>query len=242
MRKHSTMIMAMAMAALLGACGGKADPAAPAKVEAPVSATPAPEAKAAPTAATPAAPAGDKVEASAAAAAGGEHAGCGEHAMAAAPGGEADCPFPDEKAGAMEGCGAHAAVEPTKTATGMHFGTQFAMAEAKPLASVLAGATDGQELSVRVSGQIDKVCQKRGCWMVVKDGDIQARVIMKDHAFTVPLDSQGKAAQVEGVLKVRVFSEAQAKHLAEDGGEDPNKVKGETKELILTATAVEIGG
>ncbi len=154
---------------------------------------------------------------------------------------EANCPFPDEM-GAKEGCGAHIAVEPTKTATGVHFGGAFALGEAKPLSQVLATATDGQELNVRVSGQIDKVCQKMGCWMVVKDGAIEARVVMKDHAFTIPVDSKGKPAQVEGLLKVKVFSEAQAKHLAEDGGGDPSKVQGELKEFVLTATAVEIGG
>jgi len=183
----------------------------------------------------------DKAEAQVAAA--GEHAGCAEHA-AKAEADEANCPFPEEKAAAaVEGCGSHTPTEAKKNEDGsVHYGTTFALTEAKPLGSVLAGATDGQELNVRVSGTIEKVCQKKGCWMVVKDGDVEARVVMKDHAFTVPVDSKGKPAQVEGTLKVRVFTEAQAKHLAEDGGEDPTKVSGDKKEFQLTASAVEIGG
>jgi hypothetical protein len=246
MKRRLGLMMAMAATALVGsACSKDAQaPAEPAKVEAPVEKAPTAPAETPAVEAAPAAEAKTAPAAEAKTAPGGAaHEGCAEHA-AAADDGEKDCPFPDEKAAAaIEGCGAHAAVEPAKNADGsLHFGSTFALTEAKPLASVLGGASDGQELNVRVSGQIDKVCQKKGCWMVVRDGEVEARVVMKDHAFTVPVDSKGKPAQVEGVLKVRVFTEAQAKHLAEDGGEDPSKVQGEKKELLLTATAVEIGG
>lgn len=238
-------------AALGGACDKKAE-------EVPVQAAPvesAPTQAAEPQAEAPKveAKAEEKVEAKAEekaegtqVAAAGEHAGCAEHAAKAEAeaAGEANCPFPEEKAAAaVEGCGSHTPTEAKKNEDGsVHYGTTFSLTEAKPLGSVLAGATDGQELNVRVSGTIEKVCQKKGCWMVVKDGDVEARVIMKDHAFTVPVDAKGKPAQVEGTLKVRVFTEAQVKHLAEDGGEDPTKVSGDKKEFQLTATAVEIGG
>jgi hypothetical protein len=184
---------------------------------------------------------------------GGDHAAHAGHDHAAHAKGEADCPFDGESGAHVAaaakpaeeamGCGGKPLVEAAATANGgIHYGTTFSLAETTPLGKVASGAADGQELNVRVTGTIDKVCQKKGCWMVVKDGDFEARVIMKDAAFTVPLDSTGKPAQVEGTLKVRVYTEAQAKHLAEDGGQDPNAVKGEKKEFLLTATAVEIGG
>jgi len=230
MKRRLGVMMAVAATALVPlACDEKA-------AEVPVQAAPvaAPPVKA-PEGAIPTQPVA-KVEGTQVAA--GEHAGCADKAA----GDEANCPFTEEKE-ADEGCGEHRAAEATKNAGGSaHFGPTFSLAESKPLSTVLAGAADGQELNVRISGQIDKVCQKKGCWMVVKDGAVEARVMMKDHAFTVPTDSKGKPAQVEGVLKVRVYTEAQAKHLAEDGGEDPSKVQGEKKELLLTATAVEIGG
>jgi len=214
-----SVAMAMVAFGLFAACGQKAE--------------------------TPAQPAPTTVIAKQEAAAAPAHEACGEHAQAG--GDEANCPFPEEnsaKAAAAESCGGHAAMAAAPEAKDgkLHLGDAFALGEAKPLASVLGTAGDGQELSVRVSGQIEKVCQKKGCWMVVKDGGLEARVIMKDHAFSVPRDAEGKPAQVEGVLKVRVFTEAQAKHLAEDGGQDPGKVQGEKKEFLLTATAVEIGG
>jgi len=244
MKHRLGFVMAVAATALVGACDKGANaPTEPSKVSNPSepATVVAPVEK---SAATNVAPTAAPVVADQAPAAGhAAHAGCAEHAkLAGAGGNEADCPFPEEKAAGIDGCGAHAAVEPTKTATGSHYGTPFAIGEAKPLAQALTGATDGQELSVRVSGQIEKVCQKKGCWLVVKDGEVEARVTMKDHAFTVPVDSKGKPAQVEGLLKVRVFSEAQAKHLAEDGGEDPSKITGEKKEYVLTATSIEIGG
>lgn len=200
-----------------------------------------------------AAPAEAKPAGEAGHACGGDHAAHAGHDHAAHAKGEADCPFDGESGAHVAaaakpaeeamGCGGKPLVEASATATGgIHYGTTFSLTEKTPLGKVASGAADGQELNVRVTGTIDKVCQKKGCWMVVKDGDFEARVIMKDAAFTVPLDSTGKPAQVEGTLKVRVYTEAQAKHLAEDGGQDPNAVKGEKKEFLLTATAVEIGG
>jgi hypothetical protein len=215
-------------------------PVAPAKAE--VAKVEQPQANPTPTAA----PAGGAAPAEVAeVAAAAPHEGCGAHGEKAAAG-DQNCPFHDPNAkapGQAMGCGDHAVTEPSKTAEGkLHFGSTFAITDAKPLGEVVSSATDGQELTVRVNGKIEKVCKKKGCWMVVKDGDVEARVVMKDYAFTVPLDSAGRTTSVEGVLKVRVFTEAQAKHLAEDGGEDPSKVVGEKKEMTLTATAVEIGG
>lgn len=122
---------------------------------------------------------------------------------------------------------------------GGHFGAPFSRTGPATLASTLPDASD-QPTDVLVSGTIDRVCQKRGCWMVLKEGEHSARVLMKNHAFTVPMDSKGKSAVVEGTLKVRTFSVAQAKHLAQDGGEDPSKVNEERREYVLMASAVEI--
>jgi hypothetical protein len=235
MKPISKFALAIAASFLASGCAKKED--------GPVPPVAAPQAASAPvstaTAAAPA-PAATKPGDEPAKAA---QAGCGEHAGQA---GDANCPFHEANAKVPDpamGCGDHAVTEPTKSADGkLHFGATFAAPESKPLGQAVAQATDGQELAVRVSGTIEKVCKKKGCWMVVKDGDVQARVVMKDYAFTVPLDSEGRTTSVEGTLKVRVFTEAQAKHLAEDGGEDPSKVTGEKKEFTLTATSVEIGG
>ncbi|MCA9690013.1 MAG: DUF4920 domain-containing protein [Nannocystaceae bacterium] len=128
---------------------------------------------------------------------------------------------------------------PKSDATG-HFGAAFVLAESRPLASVLAEADKLGEDAVQVTGEIDQVCQKMGCWMVVRDGDKTARILMKDHSFTVPTESKGKPVVVEGTIAARTFNEAQVKHLEKDAGGDPAAVSGEREEFVLTASGVEI--
>src|SRR5690606_37333836 len=45
----------------------------------------------------------------------------------------------------------------------------------------------------RYSGRITEVCQKEGCWMMLEDDGQAARVLMRDHAFSVPKDASGQA-------------------------------------------------
>lgn len=121
-----------------------------------------------------------------------------------------------------------------------HFGAPFASAESQPLSAAIASFSSENQSPVLVSGEVKSVCKMKGCWMVIEDGELQARVLMKDHAFAVPMDGEGAAAKVEGVLTEKTLSEAQVKHIEKDAGRDPEAVSGERKEYILTATAVEL--
>ncbi|MCC6621258.1 MAG: DUF4920 domain-containing protein [Deltaproteobacteria bacterium] len=233
-----------------GACGKK-DEAPAGNVQVAGEAAAKVEAKAAeptPTAAAPEAKAETKVEAQAKptelAAMAAAHEGCGGAAAAEGP---KDCAFDVAAGGAAGEGGCHALAEgapatPTADGQGKLLGAAFTLTESKPLASVLATATADAEPVVRVAGTVEKVCQKKGCWMVVRDGELEARVVMKDYAFFIPVDAAGQKVTIEGSLKVKVFTEAQAKHLAEDGNEDPSKVTGDKKEFVLTATSVQLGG
>ncbi len=129
----------------------------------------------------------------------------------------------------------HKAAEPSDEPG--HFGAEFALTETKPLAEVLGAETLATD-AVQVSGTVDKVCQKAGCWMELKDGEKTARILMKDHSFVVPMDKEGTKATVEGTLASRTFNEKQVKHLEKDAGGDPEKVSGERTEFVLTATGV----
>lgn len=129
----------------------------------------------------------------------------------------------------------HHAAEPSDEPG--HYGSKFALAETKALAEVL-GSESLTTDAVQVSGTVDKVCKKAGCWMVLKDGEMTARILMKDHSFVVPMDSDGKKATVEGTLKSRTFNEKQVKHLEKDAGGDPDEVSGERTEYVMTATGV----
>lgn len=147
-------------------------------------------------------------------------------------GGDPSCPH---------GGGGHEGAEPQGPATGTgHFGAPFSKTdEPLPLGQVLAAAEPPQG-PVLIKGQVEAVCQKKGCWMVVKDGSESARVLMKDHSFAVPMDCRGKDVTIEGTLASRTFDEAQVKHLEKDGGGNPDSVSGERTEHVLTASGVLI--
>ncbi len=88
----------------------------------------------------------------------------------------------------------------------------------------------------KLSGRIGKVCQTAGCWMVLGEGEKSARVFF-ENGVVIPKDAAGEA-EVYGTLSVKVLDEATRKHLAEDSGQDPSKVAGDSKEVRISASSV----
>lgn len=84
-------------------------------------------------------------------------------------------------------------------------------------AAIDRGAADGSHQPEVISGRIVEVCQNKGCWVMLEDDGKAARVMMRDHAFSVPRDARG-AALIHGNLSRITLSEATAAHLAEDAG------------------------
>ena len=161
-------------------------------------------------------------------------------------------PSAEAEEGCIHGKSDHAGCEAgavaAATGTG-HFGAPFAKSEAVSLSAAVAGskaAEAGANAAQLVRGEVKAVCQAKGCWMVLQDdadASLEARVIMKNHAFAVPFDGKGKKARVEGVLTSRTFTPAQVKHLAKDAGRDPATVEAAPRtEWVLTATGVELAG
>jgi hypothetical protein len=125
------------------------------------------------------------------------------------------------------------------------YGGEFTLAEAVPLAQAVASLDEDQEITVLVEGTIAQVCQSKGCWMVVRDGDAEARIRFKDYAFFVPWDSQGKRVRMEGTLKKDVASEETARHWAEEADDpdvNPEDIHGDQPYVLLMASAVAIEG
>ena len=130
--------------------------------------------------------------------------------------------------------------EPGKEVYGAHLQgkTHLSLKAMMKQAEALKGRT------VQLRGKIDSVCSKKGCWMIVKDGDLKVRVKFLDYAFFVPLDCAGRDVVAEGTVAMAVVSEAQRRHYAEDGGATPKeiaKIKGDLKTLSFVAKAVQIG-
>lgn len=75
----------------------------------------------------------------------------------------------------------------------------------------------GQPVLLRT--EVAKVCQKKGCFFIARDGDTVARVTFRDYEFFIPTDSGGKEVTLAGVFERRALSAEQAEHLAADLGE-----------------------
>lgn len=93
---------------------------------------------------------------------------------------------------------------------------------------------------VIVEGEITAVCQAKGCWMTMagKSATARARVTFKDYAFFVPKDVKGKKIKLKGEVKVKLLSDKERAHLAEDGRVDISQIP--KAELRLVASGVEI--
>lgn len=88
----------------------------------------------------------------------------------------------------------------------------------------------------KISGQVTKVCLKKGCWMILTDEDSYARITFKDYAFFVPPESGQKKSVVYGVLEQKVLSKKMAAHYAADAGElNHPAVDGKTEYAIVAS-------
>lgn len=95
--------------------------------------------------------------------------------------------------------------------------------------------SDGPQV---ISGEITKICQKEGCWMILAEGDQFARVMTK-HKFFFEDGLRGNAV-VYGKLEKKQMSLEQTQHMAEDAGKDPKSVTEAAAEYRLVATAVVV--
>ena len=132
----------------------------------------------------------------------------------------------EEKIDAMH----DAAEEITLPATpdGMRsFGAQIDADGAIPVDQLPARMGDREEMTVKITGTIEDVCQKKGCWMnVYTPGreDEPIFVKFKDYAFFMPLDAAGKQVIMEGVAKRETTPVDELRHYAEDKGESPEAI------------------
>ncbi|MEW5855339.1 MAG: DUF4920 domain-containing protein [Myxococcota bacterium] len=125
------------------------------------------------------------------------------------------------------------------------YGKPFTTAAAVPVADVMAASDKFEGKSVKMTGTVSKVCQKKGCWFELAPtaGGRGVRIKSADYTIFVPMDSAGRTATVEGTFSSKTMNEAEAKHMAEDGakaGEKPAEVKGPVKEFQMAAVAVEL--
>ncbi len=92
-----------------------------------------------------------------------------------------------------------------------------------------------------LTSEVSKVCQVKGCWMILSEADRSARVRFKDYEFFVPTDITGRRVEARGFLSEVELSEEEAKHFAEDAeAGSSDTVTGPQREYNFTATSVRV--
>ena len=116
-----------------------------------------------------------------------------------------------------------------------------AAGDAVSLKQAIAKLDQGQEDFVKIGGQITEVCQAKGCWMILVDGDTYARVTFEDYGFFVPIETSMQRSVIYGQLTQQVLSGEQAEHFAQDAGAQSTlKLEGAVREYSILARAVQL--
>lgn len=122
-----------------------------------------------------------------------------------------------------------------------YFGEPFTVAESVAASAVFADPSAHADKTVRMTGELTQVCQKMGCWAVVRDENGNtARITMKEHSFGIDKDAAGKPCDVEGTLVELVVDQKQLDHFTEEGATDHPEA-GKDKAWQLVASSVAIG-
>lgn len=128
------------------------------------------------------------------------------------------------------------------TASAADFGAPMPKGEALAIDAAAANVTALEGKPALFSGRITEVCQKQGCWLMIEENGLAARVMTMDKFF-VPKDSTGRAV-VYGVLSEKALSPEAIKHMAEDAGKSGHEGhEGHAmpaKEYRIIATAISI--
>lgn len=120
-------------------------------------------------------------------------------------------------------------------------------ADATPVATVLGDTKDFEGKPIRVTGTVSKVCERKGCWLQISDAgqDLFVKFTCPVEGRLVPMDAIGKKAIVQGELAIKEVSEADARHIAEEGGKTPAevaKIVGPQKQITLKSPGAIVFG
>lgn len=118
----------------------------------------------------------------------------------------------------------------TEKAEGQTFGAKVDPAGAIAASELLTKMGDNDSIRVKVRGDVNAVCQAKGCWMTMQIADDQEmRCRFKDYAFFVPKDAGGKQAVVDGWAYREVVSVDMLRHYAEDEGKSKEEIEAITE-------------
>ena len=106
-----------------------------------------------------------------------------------------------------------------------YFGEEISKEGAVSASEFFNTFTEGDSIQMKVTGKINEVCKKKGCWMSMSIGeDEEMMVRFKDYGFFVPLNADGRIATVEGWAYKEVRSIEELKHYAFDAGDSDEEI------------------
>lgn len=122
------------------------------------------------------------------------------------------------------------------------FGQAFSPSNAIPARDLPRVLGQQDSLAVSVIGQVQQVCQVKGCWMDVRLTDNTVmKVRFQDYGFFVPKNLKGKTVVLNGLAYRQTVSVADQKHYAQDAGKSPAEIraiKAPRKSITYTASGV----
>lgn len=126
---------------------------------------------------------------------------------------------------------------------GKDYGAGLTLDHVSDLGEVMEHPERFADQPVMVSGRISDVCQHKGCWTVLSQGDHNMRVRFKDYGFFIPTHCSGKTAYVEGMVRAERLSKQDVEHYkGESRHDDPGDVEGFEQSVGFVASGVRLIG
>jgi len=123
------------------------------------------------------------------------------------------------------------------------YGQQISLKKSVELSTVISQSSKFKGKEILIKAKVEKVCEKKGCWMALSADGKTVRVTFKDYGFFVPSYLQGKTIMAQGKFKLKILSQREARHFAEDAGKSKAEIqaiKGEQKEYRFVASGVQL--
>lgn len=107
-----------------------------------------------------------------------------------------------------------------------------------PLSEALAEPQRYARGQFLFTGRLGEVCQKKGCWVMLIDGDATARVMTR-HEYYLPKDASGDG-WVVGNLSEKVLDADTAAHMNADAPAGAKALAANDREWRITATSIRV--
>ena len=119
----------------------------------------------------------------------------------------------------LAACQSNATMQSARDQGWSHYGF-----DADTGSTIALGAVRGDERNVVVEATIIDVCPKKGCWMLVTDGEQELFVRFQDYDFFVPRNAAGHRVVMHGTAVAQTVSVDELRHYAQDAGKSPDEI------------------